>query len=103
MVARIRLATHQEKCPEWEQSPNLHLCALAGTVEGFIPTDGSELPNTGLHHIMVTNYSTLHKLLAVTLYVHRFMFNCCHHQMSQQGPLSADELHRAHMKWIADC
>ena len=23
---------HQDKWPEWEQSPNLHLCALAGTV-----------------------------------------------------------------------
>ena len=60
---------HQEKWLEWEKSPTLHLCALAGIVEDFIPTDGSGPPNTDLHHIiMVTNYITLHKFLAVSAY-----------------------------------
>ena len=89
---------------EGEQSTTLHLCALAETVEESAPKDTPGPPNAGLHHIItVTNYSTLHKLLAVTTYVHRFMFNCLHHQTPQTGPLSADKLHKAKMKWIADC
>lgn len=57
----------QEKWPKWEQSPTLHLWSLAGTV---VPTENSGPPNTGLHCIItVTNYSTLHKLLAVTAHV----------------------------------
>ena len=94
----------QEKWPKWEQSATLHLCALAESVEKSAPKDTPRPPNTGLHRIItLTNYSTLHKLLAVTTYVHRFVFNCLHHQTPQTGPLSADELHKAKMKWIADC
>ena len=81
-----------------------HLCALAETVQESACKDTPVPPNTGLYCIItVTNYSTLHKLLAVTTYVHRFVLNCLHHQTPQTGLLSADELHKAKMKWIADC
>jgi len=64
---------------------------------------GSKPPKTGLHNIIpVTKYSTLFKLLAVTAYVLRFVFNC-HQQPPKKGTLSAEELLRAKMAWIADC
>ena len=53
--------------------------------------------------IAITNYSTLYKLLAITAYVRRFVFNCLHHQTPQTGPLSPDELSKAKFEWVADC
>ena len=95
---------HRDKWPEWKEAPTLHLCALAETVEEYIPKNNSGPPNTGLCYIIaITNYSTLHKLLAVTAYVHRFASNCLHHQKPQTGPLSSDELCKAKFKWVADC
>ena len=94
----------RDKWPEWKQSPTLHLCALAETVEEHAPKDTPGPPNTGLCYIItITNYSTLYKLFAVTAYVYRFVFNCLHRQMPQTGPLSADELCKAKFKWVADC
>ena len=53
--------------------------------------------------ITITNYSTLYKLLAVTAYVYRFVFNCLHHQALQTGLLSTDELCKIKLKWVAEC
>ena len=95
---------HEEQWPIWKQSPTSHLCALAGTVDDFVPADGSTPPNTGLHYIItITKYSTLLKLLAVTSYVLRFIYNSQHRTTSKTGPLSAEELHAAKMTWLFYC
>ena len=75
-----------------------------GTVDDFVPADGLTPPNTGLHYIItITKYSTLLKLLAVTSYVLRFIYNSQHRTTSKTGPLSAEELHTAKMTWLFHC
>lgn len=48
---------HRDKWPEWEQSPTVHLCALAETVED-VPKDTPGPPNTGLCFIQTTAHCT---------------------------------------------
>ena len=77
---------------------------MAETVEECTPKDAPGPPNTGLCYIItIANYSTLYKLLAVTAYVYRFVFNCLHRQTPQTGPLSADKPRKAKFKWVTDC
>ena len=47
---------HKDKWSKWEHSSAFHLCALAGTVDDFIPADGLKPPNTGLHYIHHTSH-----------------------------------------------
>ena len=90
--------------PKWEQSPSIHLMALAGIAEDFVPRSDPKPPSTGLHcAIVMSKYSTLHKLLAVTAYIYRFVFNCRHPQTQRKGPLLAQELREAQLNWISDC
>jgi len=75
----------------------LPLCSNWNSCD-FKPASGPKPPSTGFNFIItVINYSTLYKLLAVTAYVIRFVFNGHHNHSSKKGPLSAEELHDARM------
>ena len=87
--------------PTWQVTPALHLQALAITSATFTPK-GKLNSTHGLHTVIdITNYSTLHKLTAVTAYVLRFM----QHSMGirHSGPLTTTELQQAKHMWIKNC
>jgi len=89
--------------PTWQASQTLHLQALAVTVQEFTPSEEHQPTSTvGLHKIMnIADYSTLHKLTAVTAYILRFVQHLKGHH--QTGPLTAGELQQAKQLWIKDC
>ena len=58
--------------PKWQPSSSLHLAAATATAAEISPTEYTQ-ENKGLHCIiMLTDYSTFNKLIAVTAYVYRF-------------------------------
>ena len=80
-----------------------HLHAVAAITDEFIPTEQAPF-NMGLHCIIkVTDYSTLPRLLLITAFVYRFMFNLCHPQEQQISPIKAFEPHYVRKQWIKDC
>ena len=94
---------HQQQWPKWDHSPISHLHAVATIVDDFIPTEQTP-PDIGLHIIIeVRRFSTLRRLLAVTTYVYRFLYNSRNPTTPQKGPITAQELHRARMEWIHSC
>ena len=48
-------------------------------------------------------YSTICKLLTVTAYVYRFVFNLCNQQVTRKDHITAYELHYIRKQWIKDC
>lgn len=93
--------TSTNNWPTWQATPTLHLQALAITPAVFNP-NGKSRPTHGLHTIIdVTDYSTLHKLIAVTAYVLRFVH--CSRGNRHSGPLTTAELQQAKHRWIKDC
>lgn len=93
--------TSTNNWPTWQATPTLHLQALAITSAVFNP-NGKSHPTHGLHTIIdVTDYSTLHKLIAITAYVLRFVH--CSRGNRHSGPLTTAELQQAKHRWIKDC
>ena len=83
-------------------SPLSPLFIVAAIATEFIPQETS-LPALGLHCLMsVDHYNTLHKILAVTAYVFRFIGNLRPQpeEQRQVGPLEAEELERARLNLI---
>jgi len=95
---------NQHQWPKWEQEPISHLHAVAAMADEFTPEQGAP-PDVGLHLVIsVGRFSTLTKLLRVTVYVHRFIQALRHPGTSPKGlPLAAPELHKARMQWIRSC
>ena len=70
---------NQQQGPVWEQEPISHLHAVVATLEESIP-DQRTPSDVGLHLIIsVVRFSTLTKLLRVTVCVHRFIQALCNH------------------------
>ena len=89
--------------PTWQPEPQIHLLAAAAIVEEFTPQPTTN-PDVGLHKIIqLNNHSSLHKLLAVTAYVYRFVNNLCRSRPKLHGPLTAKELNSAQTRWIQAC
>ena len=94
--------TTPDQWPVFQLPPLSPLYIAAAIATEFIPQEPSP-PAHGLHCIMfIEKYSTLHKLLAVTAYVFRFIGNLkmqsAEHR--QTGPLEAEELDRARQNWV---
>ena len=61
-------------------------------------------PDIGYHHIdFINRHSTLNKLLTITAYLKHFARNLrAFLEHRQTGPVSAEELLLARLKWIKD-
>ncbi|XP_065911201.1 uncharacterized protein [Dysidea avara] len=89
--------------PTWQPEPQIHLHAATAIAEEFTPQPPTN-PDVGLHKIIqLNNYSSLHKLLAVTAYIYRFVNNLCRSRPKLHGPLTAKELNSAQTRWIQAC
>jgi len=72
-------------------------------LEEFTPDQGIP-PDVGLHLIIsVGRFSTLIKLLRVTVYVHRFIQALYNPATLPRGPLTALELNKARSEWAYSC
>ena len=97
--------------PEWLTTPSLWplceqpspLLVAAVTASEFVPEVPPE-PNVGIHCVVFINrHSTLNKLLTVTAYVLHFVRNLRTSPETRQiGPVCAEELLSAKLKWIKD-
>ena len=95
--------TKPDKWPKWQSQPDLHLHAAAAIAEEFVPQSPPS-QDTGLHQIItLTDYSSLNRLLAVTAYVYRFANKLHRAKPNLIGPLTAEELKSAQLKWIRNC
>ncbi len=93
----------QQNWPVWQHSSISHLHAVATVSDTFTPSEPTPL-STGLRYIIkVRDYSTLCKLLTVTAYVYRFVFNLRNKQAVKKDPITAGELHYVRKLWIKDC
>ena len=96
----------KESWPTWSFSSNIEMQALAITTTSFTPPDTLRHPGT-LHIssiVDITHYSKLHRLLAVTAYVYRFINNCkkpLHERVF--GLLTPSEQHHALITWVKQC
>ena len=96
----------KDSWPTWSFSSNIEMQALAITTTSFTPPDTLRHPGT-LHIssiVDITHYSKLHRLLAVTAYVYRFINNCkkpLHERVF--GPLTPSEQHHALITWVKQC
>ena len=90
--------------PIWPHTEILLIQAAADEEADIPQVDTTESPSTGLHHLIdLTRFSKLSKLLSVTAYVYRFIYNTRQPSSSQQtGPPTASELTQANLKWIQD-
>ncbi|XP_065893435.1 uncharacterized protein [Dysidea avara] len=94
--------TTPDQWPVFQLSPLSPLFIAAAIATEFVSQEPSP-PALGLHCIMsINNYSTLHKVLAVTALVFRFIGNLRKHSSEQRqvGPLEAEELNKARLNWI---
>ena len=89
--------------PSCEQLSLPPLLVAAATATEFVPTPPNQL-DVGLHCVISINrHSTLSKLLTVTAYVFRFVGNLrAPPEQRQTGPVSANELGSARLRWIKD-
>ena len=91
--------------PTWERLEVLHIQAATDELEEECETS---TPGTapavqlGIHKIIdLTKFSNLNKLIAVTAYVHRFIYNSRHQGASRvEGPLTVSELTQSNLQWI---
>ena len=91
--------------PVWQSSPNIEMQALAVTSTTFNPTTLQRSSGTiHIHHINISNYSTLSRLLGVTAYLCKFITNCKKQPQERlTGPLTPLELHHALVTWVKQC
>ena len=91
--------------PEWIPASTLHLQLVSENIDkeqSDQPVDNTGV--TGIHVIInICCYSTTDKLLAVTLYVLRFIHNLHKQHPRLTGPLNAHELNTARRFWISNC
>ena len=91
--------------PTWERLEVLHIQAVTDELEEECETS---TPGTapavqlGIHKIIdLTKFSNLNKLIAVTAYVRRFIYNSSHQGTSRvEGPLTVSELTQSNLQWI---
>lgn len=104
-----------EQKPSWNSSKvlHLHLCDITNAedtdatanntqtkTDGGTQTDPTE-KQPGIHNLIdVSRFSTLSRLLTVTVYVLRFVKNLRNHATRTDGPLSVQERQEAQRKWI---
>ena len=89
--------------PKWQPQVNVHTLAAASIAEEFVPQP-TRKQATGLHQVIkVTDYISLNRLLAITVYVYRCISNLRRSQPRQSGPLTAKVLNSAQMKWVQNC
>ena len=94
--------TTPDQWPVFQLPPLPPLFVAAAIANEFVPQEPSP-PALDLHCVMsIDNYSTLHKLLAVTAYVLRFIGNLKTQPAEQRqiGPLEAEELDKARLNWV---
>ena len=94
--------TTPDQWPVFQLPPLPPLFVAAAIATEFVPQEPSP-PAFGLDCVMsIDNYSTLHKLLAVTAYVLRFIGNSRTQPAEQRqiGPLEAEELDKARLNWV---
>ena len=96
--------TTPDSWPKWQPQPNVHLHATTAVAEEFVQQPVSNEENTGLYQIItLTNYSSLNRLLAVTAYMYRYINNLRRSKPRLNGPLTAEELNSAQIRWIRNC
>ena len=94
--------TTPDQWPVFQLPPLSPFFIAAAIATEFVPQEPSP-PALGLHCIMsINDYSTLHKLLAVTALVFCFIGNLRMQSTEQRqvGPLEAEELDKARLNWI---
>ena len=96
----------KDSWPTWSQPFNIEMQALAITTTSFSLAD-TQQPSGTIHIssvVDITSYSKLHRLLAVTAYVYRFINNCKKSlQERVSGPLTPSEQHHALIIWVKQC
>jgi len=93
----------EPKWPKWLPTGILHI-NIAEAEEGIEPTTIAEEDPcvTGISNVInISHYSSINKLLAVTVHVLRFIYNLSKQQPRLNGPLSASKLQSARKLWIS--
>ena len=95
--------TTPDHWPSDELSPLPPLVLAAEVATEFVPMEQTP-PEIGLHCVIsIDRNGSLTQLFSVTAYVYRFIDNLrVQPQHRLTGPISAEELQRANMKWIKD-
>ena len=97
--------TDETRWPAWNRSEILHLQVDDDVME--TNTSNTELPSTvtsGIHNLIeVVNYSSLPRVLRVSAYVCRFIYNTRNPTKQHVGSLSVDETNKALTLWIHSC
>ena len=92
---------NQQLWLKWEQEPISHLHAVVAMTEEFTPNGAP--PDSGLHFISVRRFSTLTKLLRVTVIVSRFIQALCNPATPLHGTITSVELSNVRIHWIHSC
>ena len=97
--------TNEALWPAWNHSEVLHLQVNEGLAEADSSTvELCSAATPGIHNlIQATNYSTLSRLLCVSAYVARFIYNTMNLTNRKVGPLSVDETNKALNLWVHSC
>ena len=89
------------KWPVWPHTETLLTQADIDEEVEVLPVATYGSLSAGLHHLIdVTRFSKFTKLLAVTAYVYRFIYNTRQRDLQLTGPLTTSELTQANLKWI---
>ena len=93
----------ESQWPRWKHSEILHLQASLDDTEPPANTEVTSVHHTGVGEIMdIHHYSTLSKLLRVSAYVLRFVYNCKQSSSDQRhtGKLKPSEIDESACSWI---
>ena len=89
--------------PTWQQSETLHINTEAACELEIVQENvATEHSTTGIHQLIdINTFSNLNKLLAVTAYVLRFIYNIRQPTLLRKlGTLTPSNLTQANLKWI---
>ena len=106
--------TDKSKWPQWKRTEVLHLQTELETTNDTDESMSAErtsqtvssakVPETGIHNVMhISNYSSLSRLLRVTVYLLRFINNVRKPTTRNVGALTTEETNNALSLWIFDC
>ena len=94
--------TNKAQWPKWEYGEVLHLHTAEESSED-LPTEDDSLPPANISLVFdINRYSSWSKLLQVTVYVLRFIYNCKQKapNLKTSQPLTSSEVNEAAYRWI---
>lgn len=96
--------TEESKWPKWSHAEILHLQSEPIHDENQPESTEVTPQPTGIHNVlMISNYSSLSRLLRVTAYLLRFVYNIRNPASHKVGTLTTQETNKALLMWICDC